>query len=617
MESAVVSTFRPSLLLIEDNPGDARLVREALKDGRDVFELDWAEHLQSGLQRLNEKPIDLVLLDLSLPDTEGLTTVRRVLAHSPEIPVIVLTGTKDESLAAQALQIGAQDYLSKDELEGRLLHRSIRYAMERAREAQRYRDLFENANDIVCTLDLEGRFTSVNRRGEQVLGYLREELLGMNLLELTPENIECRELEAIARDGTRIPLEVSARIIHEEGKATGIQAILRDIRNRRRLEADLSQANKMDALGRLAGGVAHDFNNLLTVIGGHAHLSLSRGPESSQAKDDLLQIISAVHRAAALTRQLLAFSRKRVIQPKILDVDQVVSELGRFLKRLIGENIELKIRIAPELGRTKADRTQIEQVIMNLALNARDAMPDGGILIIEGSNTTLEGNEIGGNPDVTPGDYVIIAVTDTGTGMDLKTQERIFEPFFTTKGQGKGTGLGLALVYGVVKQVGGHILVYSEPGHGTTFKVYLPRIFEESPSAEKQAASQPARLATETVMIVEDETSLRSLLEAVLKSWGYNVLVAAHGNEALTVSSGYPGNIHLVITDMVMPGMSGQELVAKLRATRPESLFLYVSGYPGDIALKNGAIDDTPYLQKPFGLTQLADRLRQLLDHGK
>ncbi len=628
------------MLLIEDNPADARLVREVLAEvpaGSAPFDLHWAERLQSGFAILAEKSIDVVLLDLSLPESQGLPTLARLRSQVPDMPIIVLTGLKDERTALEALQMGAQDYVDKNQIQGNLLARSIRYAIERAqirieihREEERYRDLFENANDILCTLDLSGRFTAINKKGEELLGYSRNELMGRELATLAapgsakdahgswlyaePESPAVpHEMELLTKSGATLPLEASARTVFDQGQPAGIQAILRDIRGRRRLEAQLQQGRKMEALGRLAGGVAHDFNNLLTIISGHAevYLEISKDP---QARDHLLAIIKASDRAASLTRQLLAFSRKQFISPQVVDVGRLLTELSKMLRRLIAENIELTVNVVPDLGRIKADPSQIEQVIMNLAINARDAMPDGGKLTIEASNATMGERDPAWRIDLSPGEYILLTVGDSGSGMTAETRERIFEPFFTTKEAGQGTGLGLAIVYGIVKQSRGDIWVYSEIDHGTTFKIYLPRVPENSATSLENPEVLPPRHGTETILVVEDEKSLRVLIENILCSWGYTVLSASTGQEALKIYNEHPGKIDIVMTDMIMPGMSGRELISQVRRLGKETRFVCMSGYPGEAPSKNelgeeGALN----LQKPFMPSQLSSILRQIL----
>jgi signal transduction histidine kinase len=383
----------------------------------------------------------------------------------------------------------------------------------------------------------------------------------------------------------------------------------------RQSEERLRQAQKMEAVGRLAGGVAHDFNNLLTVIISYSDLLLEDLGSDDPKRDDVDQIRKAAEGAAALTRQLLAFSRQQVLQPKALDLKATVAGTEKLLNRLIGEDVRLITFLAPDLGVVKADPGQIEQIIINLAVNARDAMPTGGRLTIEAANVDMGEAYVRGHPPATPGRYVMLALSDTGIGMDEQTKARIFEPFFTTKEPGKGTGLGLATVYGIVKQSGGFIWVYSEPGHGTSFKVYLPRVDEPAePAAAPTATAEPTR-GTETVLVVEDAASVRMVTRQVLERYGYAVLEAPNGDTALRLAAGHHGPIHLLLTDVVMPGLSGRQLAEQLAQLRPDMKVLYASGYADHAIVHHGILEPgIAYLQKPFTPDALGRRVRQLLD---
>jgi two-component system cell cycle sensor histidine kinase/response regulator CckA len=383
----------------------------------------------------------------------------------------------------------------------------------------------------------------------------------------------------------------------------------------RQSEERLRQAQKMEAVGRLAGGVAHDFNNLLTVIISYSDLLLEDLGSDDPKRDDVGQIRKAAEGAAALTRQLLAFSRQQVLQPKALDLKATVAGTEKLLNRLIGEDIRLITFLAPDLGVVKADPGQIEQIIINLAVNARDAMPTGGRLTIEAANVDMGEAYVRGHAPATPGRYVMLALSDTGIGMDEQTKARIFEPFFTTKEPGKGTGLGLATVYGIVKQSGGFIWVYSEPGHGTSFKVYLPRVDEPAePAAAPTATAEPAR-GTETVLVVEDAASVRMVTRQVLERYGYTVLEAPNGDTALRLAAKHHGPIHLLLTDVVMPGLSGRQLAEQLAQLRPDMKLLYASGYADHAIVHHGILEPgIAYLEKPFTPETLGRRVRQLLD---
>ncbi|MBI1749384.1 MAG: PAS domain S-box protein [Acidobacteria bacterium] len=497
---------------------------------------------------------------------------------------------------------------------------------------ERYRELFENANDIIYTHDLEGRFTSLNKAAELATGYLRDEVIGKNVSEiLTADTVEMAlemtmrklarggqttyEVAIAAKDGRRVTLEVSSRLIYQDGRPLGIQGVGRDISERKLLEDQLRQAQKMEAVGRLAGGVAHDFNNLLMVIRGHGELALGRMLSSDPLRSSVEEMYQAADRAAGLTQQLLAFSRKQVLQPQVLDLNAIVTNMERLLRRLIGEHINLTTLCDPVLGQVQADPGQIEQVLMNLVVNARDAMADGGRLTIETHNVELDADFARQHPSVAPGRHVLLAVGDTGHGMNEETRARIFEPFFTTKELSKGTGLGLSMVYGIVKQSGGSIWVESSLGRGTTFKIFFPRVDKPVESGKADAKRRGPLPGTETVLLVEDEQAVRYLARDFLRALGYTVIEAGSGAEALRLSEAYHAEIHLLMTDVVMPGMSGRELATRLLQRRPATKVLYVSGYTDDAIGHHGVLSPgTAFLQKPFPMQALARKIREVLD---
>jgi signal transduction histidine kinase/ActR/RegA family two-component response regulator len=380
-------------------------------------------------------------------------------------------------------------------------------------------------------------------------------------------------------------------------------------------QEQLTQARKMEAIGRLAGGIAHDFNNLLLVMIGRSQLLLRQlGPEDpSRAGVELIE--NTAIRAADLTRQLLAFSRKQILQPAVIDLNTIVSGMGEMLRRLIGEDIAFYTALACDLGSTRADRSQIEQIILNLTVNARDAMANGGQLTLETANVELDAAYARSHLDVRPGSYVMLAVSDTGTGMDAATRARIFEPFFTTKGPGRGTGLGLATVYGIVKQSGGHIWVYSEPQHGTTFKIYFPRAAQAAESTDIPLATGSGPKGHETILLVEDETAVRELATDILRAEGYEVLPAADARQALDISAAHAGRIHVLVTDVVMPGTSGRELAEQMLVQRQGIAVVYMSGYTDNAVVQHGVLGrDAVFLQKPFTPDRLTQQVRALLD---
>jgi nitrogen-specific signal transduction histidine kinase len=400
----------------------------------------------------------------------------------------------------------------------------------------------------------------------------------------------------------------------QDEETVGLLGIARDITERRHLETQFRQAQKMEAIGRLAGGVAHDFNNLLTVIIGHADLVLDTMPPNADERDDLVEIQKTAKRAASLTHQLLAFARKQIIAPQVMNLNDLLLDMDKLLRRLIGEDIDLITRLAPGLDMVKVDPSQFEQVIANLAVNARDAMPQGGKLTIETDNVDFDETYAMVHAEIQPGHYVLLAVSDTGIGMDAQTQSHVFEPFFTTKEPGKGTGLGLATVYGIAKQNNGHISVYSEPDHGTTLKIYLPCVEELAPAPQPQQDSDTTMRGTETVLLVENEDIVRALALRVLRMYGYTVLEAHDGDAALLICEQYQATIHLLITDLVMPQMNGHQLAMRLTSLRPELRVLYTSGYTDNAIIHHGALDsDAAFLQKPFTPAMLVSKLRDVL----
>jgi signal transduction histidine kinase len=424
------------------------------------------------------------------------------------------------------------------------------------------------------------------------------------------------EYQVYRKDGTKIWLSENARAVRDpNGAVLYYEGTVVDVTERRQLEDQLRQAQKMEAVGQLAGGVAHDFNNLLMVIQGNAEVMLDRLHPTEALCKNAHQIKKAAEQAAALTRQLLAFSRRQALQPKVLDLNSITLEIGKMLPRLIGEHIELKILPNASQGWVKADQSQLEQVLLNLAVNARDAMPTGGKLTIETASAELDESYVRQHVSVRPGPYVILAVSDTGIGMDAETQAHCFEPFFTTKEQGRGTGLGLATVYGVVKQSGGWIWVYSEPGRGTTFKIYLPMVREDTEAPRHAKAQGEAPRGTETILVVEDQDGIRELARDFLESCGYTVLVSKDGAEALGIAERHKDPIDLLVTDVVMPKVNGRELAQRLTAMRPSVRVLYMSGYTERAASHHDLLEqDTICLEKPFSLRTLAVKVREALD---
>jgi len=498
---------------------------------------------------------------------------------------------------------------------------------------ERYRTLVEGVRDIIFALSPEGTIASLNPAFETITGWRREEWVRQPFERLVhPEDLPLalellgRVVRGELRPASQFRVrtakgeyrvgEFSATPQLHEGRLVGILGIGRDVTERVQLEQQLRQAQKMEAVGRLAGGIAHDFNNILTAITGYADLLLEDLGATDPRRQDADEIHKAADRAAGLTRQLLAFSRQQVLQPTVLEVNKLVSDLEKMLRRLLGEDVQLATRLAPTTGRVKVDPGQLEQVIMNLAVNARDAMPNGGKLTLETGNVDLDEAYAADHYPARAGPFVLLAVSDTGTGMSEETQAHMFEPFFTTKEKGKGTGLGLATVYGIIKQSGGFIWVYSEVGRGTTFKLYLPRVEElaERASQPAQAPARPAR-GSETVLVVEDEAPVRSVARQVLERHGYTVLEAASAESALDIVTRYSGTIHLLLTDVVMPGLNGRELASRLAGLRPDARVIFMSGYTDDAVTRHGVLEPgSAYVQKPFTPDAIARKVREVLD---
>jgi len=506
----------------------------------------------------------------------------------------------------------------------------------RAEAEAKYRTLVEQVNAIsyIAEIGISGQWYYVSPQVESILGYTPEEWLAIahqwgDLIHkddlpmvVAAEEASSKgapfqaEFRMKRKDGKEVWLNDTAVVVQGSDSHPVMEGIIVDITERKLLETQLQQSSKMEAVGRLAGGIAHDFNNLLTIITGYTDLALSRPAVPLQVRSDIEKIENASARAAALVRQLLAFSRKQVLQPKTLDLNAIVLNLDKLMRRLMDDHIEMITRVRDNLGKVKADPAQIEQVIMNLVVNARDAMPKGGRLLLETSNEDLDSAYAAEHASVKPGRYVMLAVSDTGVGMDAETVAHIFEPFYTTKESGHGTGLGLSTVYGIVKQSGGYIWVYSEPGKGSTFKVYLPRVEDSVEEGPPRTLPLGQQRGTETVLLVEDEDVVRELVQAILTGQGFEVLVARDPRHAEEIAAKFSDEIQLLLTDVVMPGMGGRELAARIMAKRPRIRVLYMSGYTENVITSGGMLEEgLAFLQKPFSPAALVQKIREVLSH--
>ena len=631
------------LLFVGSDPGDLTLLRKALLRamGQGASHLDQVASLEQAWERLVHADYDLVLLDDRL---EGRSAMARELRRRHKVlPTVLLTSKNEIESTAEVAGYGVSDYLRRSELNEFKLSRILRCvlcARKREQADQRTEDQLrrlsravEQSADLVIITDREGTIEYVNPAFEELTGYSRSEVVGRkpSLLKSGQQDAAYyKELwETILagkvyrgvlinkkKDGTVFHAEKTITPVRDSrGQITHFISNDRDVTERHRLEAQLRQAQKMDAIGQLAGGVAHDFNNLLMVISSYAELALdSLTPEHSLHRN-MCEILHAARRAADLTRQLLAFSRAQAQSLRLLDLNEVVQDLGRILPRLIREDIQLALITGKDLGRIKADPVQMEQIIINLAVNARDAMPDGGKLTIETSSVHLDEAYAHRRPIVPPGDYVLLTVTDSGQGIPAEHLPHIFEPFFTTKQEGKGTGLGLATVYGIVKQSAGFIWVYSEAGLGTTFKIYFPEAVGKRCGPLPSQRTDTYARGSETILYVEDEEAVRVPACEFLVRCGYKVLSASSGAEAIQVAANYADEIRLMITDVIMPGISGTETAEQVRGSRPQMKVLYVSGYGHPTLFRHGIHDLQPvFLEKPFTLKTLASRVRTILD---
>ena len=641
------------ILVVDDEVELKNILVESLTS--QGYETSGLTSSEKALASLRTEPFDVVLTDMMMAGMDGITLVQEGLQIDPHLVCIVMTGQGTIQTAVDSMKVGAFDYILKPlrlqtllplitramnvrhkRLESASLYTQVR------RAEHNYRSIFENAVEGIFQSTPDRRVITANPSMARILGYdSPQELIasfndnGAELYvdpaaaEEVTRTLEAEgivkgyEFEAYCKDGEKIWLSLNIRLIRDDhGTALFREGAIEDITEhkraeteRQRLEEQLRHSQKMEAIGQLAAGVAHDFNNLLTAINGYSSLALQRGNPDSRTKTYLEEIRKAGDRAANLTRQLLAFGRKQMLKPVALNLNEVVFDMNKMLRRLIGEDIKFDAKLDPQLKKIKADPGLIEQVLVNLVVNGRDAMPQGGALTIETTNFELDQEYTSKLLALPPGGYVMLAVSDTGCGMDMETKGRIFEPFFTTKDKGRGTGLGLSTVYGIVKQSGGNIRVYSEPNRGTTVKVYLPHFDGDEEPAERPSVETAAPRGSETILLVEDENVVRGLARQILEQAGYNVLDAGNGEEALRLCRQHSDPIHLLLTDVVMPETSGKEIAHLLTSLQPATRVLFMSGYTDDAIVHHGVLDTSvEFIQKPFTPVGLTRKVRQVLD---
>jgi two-component system cell cycle sensor histidine kinase/response regulator CckA len=637
------------ILLVDDDEDDYIITRDLIaRIGDRRYHLDWINNYDHGLAAVRRGEHDICLLDYRLGERTGLELLRESQPFNGRPPMILLTGQGDHEIDIEAMKAGAADYLIKSQLNPDMLDRAMRYAIEGKRTQEhlrRERDLINRIMETspvgIIVANQSGKITFANHCAEKVLGLANGAVdsrtacvLNWHLTDsegnaLADQPLPLKEVLESGKpvqdichvidfpNNRRVLISANATPLFDAaGKIDGMVVTVEDITERLALEAQLRQSQKMESVGQLAAGVAHDINNILTIIQGHAGLLLNTTPPNGDAARSLKQISAASERAASFIRHLLMFSRKQVFQTKILDLNSVLRNLEYMLPRMLGEHIALETCYHPDLPPIAADTSMIEQIVMNLIVNSRDAMPKGGKLLIETSAVEIIAAHVRQNPEAHAGGFVCLTVTDTGCGMERKVLQRIFEPFFTTKEIGKGTGLGLATVYGIVKQHRGWVEVESEIGVGTTFKIFLPVTLDEAVATPAVASkSETVNGGEETILVVEDEIGLLELVRNILQRYHYRVLIASSGVEALRVWDEHHGRIDLLLTDMIMPGgVTGSDLAAELKKRKPGLKVVITSGYSSELVGKDFGRSETTFLPKPYQPHQVARMIRETLD---
>ena len=637
------------ILHLEDDPQDVELVQARLREAELACRFTHAETRDDFARALDQEAVDIILADYRLPMYDGLSALRLTLERCPEVPFIFVSGTIGEEAAIAALTQGATDYVLKQNLSR--LATAVRRALQEARNQRERRQaqealkqneammrcILDSVEEGFIVLDRDYRIMSANRAfcnlvgldEEQVVGRLCHEVSHSSTKPCFASGQDCpvkRTFETAAPhsamhthqgpSGAQHYVELkSYPIANADGAVTSAIETVTDVTEKRKLQEQLAQSQKMESVARLAGGVAHDFNNMLGAIIGHTELAMGQITTSHPLFTDLREIRTAAERSAALVKQLLAFARKQTAAPKVLDLNETVAGILKMLQPLIGEDIDLVWRPADDVWPVRMDPSQIDQILGNLCINARDAIAGVGRISIETGTATLDPRYCERYPELVPGAYVMLTVSDDGAGMDPEILGKIFEPFFTTKEIGRGTGLGLATVYGIVRQNNGFIKVYSEPGQGTTFKIYLPRHAEATPGRQRQDPAAPVPGGHETILVVEDEPSILNMARMMLEAFGYRVLAASTPGEAMGLAQVHEGKIDLLIVDVIMPEMNGRDLARQVASLYPDMGCLFMSGYSDEIIAHRGVLDEgVHFIQKPFSMQDLAAKVRRVLE---